>query len=163
MFIYFCLVFRVLRSRFCAIFHSPMGETELYLMLDKKKKKWLIALIVSYLFNYISMHNILKFLKYAINFLPIRGWLHYSWWRRCNVWSRHTGRATEDLDFPCEWRNRSDAEAGRTMSIPWLLMPWLLQSPDHQQPQYRLGKYMDSVLSNGFNSLRPRTAYTCML
>ena len=45
---------------------------------------------------------------------------------------------------------------GLTRSISWLLMPWLLTSPGHQQPWYwlcRIGKFL-SYLRNDFNYLR---------
>ena len=45
---------------------------------------------------------------------------------------------------------------GITKSIPWLLMPWLLTSPGHQQPWYwlcRIGIFL-SYLRKDFNYLR---------
>ena len=45
---------------------------------------------------------------------------------------------------------------GLTRSISWLLMPWLLTSPGHQQPWYwlcRIGRFL-SYLSKDFNYLR---------
>ena len=40
----------------------------------------------------------------------------------------------------------------KTRSIPWLLMPWLLVSPDHQQPWYWLHKVkqMFDIHEEGF-------------
>ena len=56
---------------FAYFFQCPMGEIELCLMLNKKTAKWSIALIFSYLFNYISMHNILKnYKKSTVNQFP---------------------------------------------------------------------------------------------
>ena len=45
---------------------------------------------------------------------------------------------------------------GLTRSISWLLMPWLLTSPGHQQPWYwlhRIGRFL-SYLRQDFNYLR---------
>ena len=45
---------------------------------------------------------------------------------------------------------------GLTRSISWLLMPWLLTSPGHQQPWYwlcRIGRFL-SYLRKDFNYLR---------
>ena len=45
---------------------------------------------------------------------------------------------------------------GLTRSISWLLMPWLLSSPGHQQPWYwlcRIGRFL-SYLRKDFNYLR---------
>ena len=45
---------------------------------------------------------------------------------------------------------------GLTRSISWLLMPWLLTSPGHQQPWYwlcRIGRFL-SCLRKDFNYLR---------
>ena len=55
--------------------------------------------------------------------------------------------------------------SGRTRSILWLLMPWLLASPGHQQPRYwrwRIKGSLNSPRKNAItmsvNSLRPRDA-----
>ena len=71
-----------------------------WIMFDKKTAKWSIALIFSYLFNYISMHNILKNSKKSTvtQFPPQKG-LAASFMiealQRFVMW--HTGGAT--LDF----------------------------------------------------------------
>ena len=46
-----------------------------------------------------------------------------------------------------------------TRSIPWLLMPWLLTSPDHLQPWYCLSCKMNSSLF----SMRKNFKYLCHL
>ena len=51
---------------------------------------------------------------------------------------------------------RGPSYLGLTRSISWLLMPWLLTSPGHQQPWYwlrRIGRFL-SYLRNHFNYLR---------
>ena len=51
---------------------------------------------------------------------------------------------------------RGPSYLGLTRSISWLLMPWLLTSPGHQQPWYWLcgiGRFL-SYLRNDFNYLR---------
>ena len=51
---------------------------------------------------------------------------------------------------------RGPSYLGLTRSISWLLMPWLLTSPGHQQPWYwlcRIGKFL-SYLRKDFNYLR---------
>ena len=48
---------------------------------------------------------------------------------------------------------RGPSYLGLTRSISWLLMPWLLTSPGHQQPWYwlcRIGRLL-SYLRKGFN------------
>ena len=58
--------FNVLHNHICAIYHSPLRETELYLMLNKKKTKCSFTLI-----NYISMHNIIKYQQIYSNLISI--------------------------------------------------------------------------------------------
>ena len=51
---------------------------------------------------------------------------------------------------------RGPSYLGLTRSISWLLMPWLLTSPGHQQPWYwlcRRGRFL-SYLGKNFNYLR---------
>ena len=51
---------------------------------------------------------------------------------------------------------RGPSYLGLTRSISWLLMPWLLTSPGHQQPWYwlcRIGRFL-SYLRKDFNYLR---------
>ena len=51
---------------------------------------------------------------------------------------------------------RAPSYLGLTRSISWLLMPWLLTSPGHQQPWYwlcRIGRFL-SYLRKDFNYLR---------
>ena len=51
---------------------------------------------------------------------------------------------------------RGPSYLGLTRSISWLLMPWLLTSPGHQQPWYwlcRLGRFL-SFLRKDLNYLR---------
>ena len=51
---------------------------------------------------------------------------------------------------------RGPSYLGLTRSISWLLMPWLLTSPGHQQPWYwlcRIGSFL-SYLRKDFNYLR---------
>ena len=51
---------------------------------------------------------------------------------------------------------RGPSYLGLTRSISWLLMPWLLTSPEHQQPWYwlcRIGRFL-SYLWKNFNYLR---------
>ena len=51
---------------------------------------------------------------------------------------------------------RGPSYLGLTRSISWLLMPWLLMSPGHQQPWYwlcRIGRFL-SYLRKHFNYLR---------
>ena len=51
---------------------------------------------------------------------------------------------------------RGPSYLGLTRSISWLLMPWLLTSPGHQQPWYwlwRIGIFL-SYLRKDFNYLR---------
>ena len=48
--------------------------------------------------------------------------------------------------------------AGRTKSIPWLLMPWLLASPGHQQPWYWL-----CMISRSLSFIRIDRKYLCHL
>ena len=51
---------------------------------------------------------------------------------------------------------RGQSHLGLTRSISWLLMPWLLMSPGHQQPCYwlcRIGRFL-SYLRKDFNNLR---------
>ena len=51
---------------------------------------------------------------------------------------------------------RAPSYLGLTTSISWLLMPWLLMSPAHQQPWYwpcRIGRFL-SYLRKNFNYLR---------
>ena len=50
---------------------------------------------------------------------------------------------------------RGPSYLGLTRSISWLLMPWLLTSPGHQQPWYwlcRIGRFL-SYLRKDFNYL----------
>ena len=50
---------------------------------------------------------------------------------------------------------RGPSYLGLTRSIAWLLMPWLLMSPGHQQPWYwlcRIGRFL-SYLRKDFNYL----------
>ena len=50
---------------------------------------------------------------------------------------------------------RGPSYLGLTRSISWLLMPWLLTSPGHQQPWYwlcRIGRFL-SYLRKNFNYL----------
>ena len=50
---------------------------------------------------------------------------------------------------------RGPSYLGLTRSISWLLMPWLLTSPEHQQPWYwlcRIGRFL-SYLRKDFNYL----------
>ena len=50
---------------------------------------------------------------------------------------------------------RGPSYLGLTTSISWLLMPWLLTSPGHQQPWYwlcRIGRFL-SYLGKDFNNL----------
>ena len=51
---------------------------------------------------------------------------------------------------------RGPSYLGLTRPISWLLMPWLLTSPEHQQPWYwlcRIGRFL-SYLRKDFNYLR---------
>ena len=51
---------------------------------------------------------------------------------------------------------RGPSYLGLTRSVSWLLMPWLLTSPGHQQPWFwlcRIGKFL-SYLRKDFNYLR---------
>ena len=51
---------------------------------------------------------------------------------------------------------RGPSYLGLTRSISWLLMPWLLTSPGHQQPWYwlcKIGRFL-SYLRKDFNYLR---------
>ena len=51
---------------------------------------------------------------------------------------------------------RGPSYLGLTRSISWLLMPWLITSPGHQQPWYwfcRIGRFL-SYLRKDFNYLR---------
>ena len=60
--------------------------------------------------------------------------------------------------LPCLTLNvRGPSYLGLSRSISWLLMPWLLTSPGHQQPwywQYRIGTFL-SYLRKDFNYLHP--------
>ena len=58
--------------------------------------------------------------------------------------------------FPLTLKVRGPSYLGLTRSISWLLMPWLLTSPGHQQPWYwlcRIGRFL-SYLRKDFNYLR---------
>ena len=51
---------------------------------------------------------------------------------------------------------RGPSYLGLTISISWLLMPWLLTSPGHQQPWYWLYR-----IRRSFSYLRKRFRYLC--
>ena len=63
----------------------------------------------------------------------------------------------------CQWANSIKLSgvklkySGRTRSIPWLLMPWLLLLPGHQQPLYWLCRKNEplSTVKKGLNFLYP--------
>ena len=58
--------------------------------------------------------------------------------------------------FPLTLNMRGPSQLGFTRSISWLLMPWLLASPGHQQPWYwlyRIGRFL-SYLRKDFNCRR---------
>ena len=54
-------------------------------------------------------------------------------------------------DFPLTHLVLRQQFSQRTRSIPWLLMPWLLASPGHQQPWYWLHETGTSLSSWGAN------------
>ena len=94
-----------------------------------------------------------------------------------DVWSRVIGSRNIHIDFPeysgsittrintgydqCFIRDltlnvQGPSYLGLTRSISWLLMPWLLTSPGHQQPWYwlcKIGRFL-SYLRKDFNYLR---------
>ena len=49
-----------------------------------------------------------------------------------------------EFEFMLTLNVRGPSYLDLTMSISWLLMPWLLTSPGHQQPWYWLGKIQQS-------------------
>ena len=58
------------------------------------------------------------------------------------------------IEFIVKWLNCLDRfgvemeiYSGINRTIPWLLMPWLLASPGHQQPCYRLNRINDTFTS----------------
>ena len=70
------------------------------------------------------------------------------------ITQRH--RNLEDDRFGLTLNVRGPSYLGLTRSISWLLMPWLLTSPGHQQPCYwlcRIGMFL-SYLRKEFNYLR---------
>ena len=67
-------------------------------------------------------------------------------------WCIHHGLYQDTLTLNV----RGPSYLGLTRSISWLLMPWLLTSPGHQQPWYwlcRIGRFL-SYLKKDFNYLR---------
>ena len=60
-------------------------------------------------------------------------------------WNMHTVRALLTLDV---W---GPSYLGLTRSISWLMMPWLLTSPGHQQPWHwlcRIGRFLSYLMKN---------------
>ena len=74
-----------------------------------------------------------------------------------NEW-KMTARYRECTVYVLTLNVRGPSYLGLTSSISWLLVPWLLRSPGHQQPWYwlivcRIGRFL-SYLTKDFNYLR---------
>ena len=81
--------------------------------------------------TWISNHFQYFYIKYTLSVMPLLQW-----------------QLTLDV--------RGPSYLGLTRSISWLLLPWLLMSPGHQQPWYwlcRIGRFW-SCLRKDFNYLR---------
>ena len=64
--------------------------------------------------------------------------------------------SVREPSFALTLKVRGPSYLGLTMSISWLLMPWLLTSPGYQQPWYwlcRIGRFL-SYLRKDFKYLR---------
>ena len=113
-----------------------------------------------YIFDFAGLP--LRFFEYLTGAITDKLRRHMSnmnvWWlidKQCfddSIKRKNNGREEVDLTLNV----RGPSYLGLTMSLSWLLMPWLLTSPGHQHPCYwiyRIGK--------SYSYLRKDSNYLC--
>ena len=102
-----------------------------------------------------GFHNFAPFFRIINTLIP---WLSpkmtLSWWYCSRAEVTPVKLECDSMDLTLNVRGPSYLSL--TRSISWLLMPWLLTSPGHQQPWYwlcRMGRFL-SYLRKDFNYLR---------